>query len=251
MMTLRIGISACISHPDPDRPAFKNKALFFAERSMLNWLMVGGAIPCLLPPPKGPITTAALIDSVDGLLLPGGPDIAPQSYGEMPMAPAKAGDAARDAYELNLIHAALARGMPVFGVCRGLQLVNVALGGSVCQDVKRQLPDAMQHSDGKLSDALQHDVTLVHGSRLAALYGGQRGGRVNSVHHQAVGRVGPGLTVEARADDGVVEALREADCPRFLAGVQWHPEFSRPGDGLLDATILRDDFFAAIRKWRA
>lgn len=250
-MTLRVGISACVSHPDPNRQTFKNKALFFAERSMMNWVMAGGAVPCLLPPPQEPMTAEALIASVDGLLLPGGPDINPQTYGELPKTPQGGGDAMRDAYELELVRAALARRLPIFGVCRGMQLLNVALGGSVCQELSERLTSPLKHSDDDIREALQHGVTLVPGSRLADLYGGRQGGRTNSVHHQAVGRVGRDLMVEARADDGVIEALRADDGAQFVAGVQWHPEFSRAGDGLLDATVLRDDFLDAARTWRA
>jgi putative glutamine amidotransferase len=135
-------------------------------------------------------------------------------------------DAARDEYEIALVRAASAADLPILAICRGLQLMNVAAGGSLIQDVPSQVGNAVPHQVADPKDAIAHEVSLVPGSRLEQLMGHAAvAGRlpVNSRHHQAVGRVAGGFVVTSLAPDGVVEAL-ERPGARFCVGVQWHPE---------------------------
>lgn len=254
---LHVGVAACFFHADPTRPVFKGKTLLYMEESLSHWLMAGGAVPHLLPTPAGPIDAGDLIAGVEGLVLQGGSDLSPRSYGEEPIRPEWAGDQVRDLYETELIRAAMEQDRPILGICRGLQMLNVALGGTLHQDVATQCPGAQVHRDWERYDRVQHDLAFEPGSRLAGLYGGRPGGRVNSVHHQAVKTLGRGLCVEARSvPDGVIEAVRyqpgtpDDDAP-FVYAVQWHPEFQDRRDASLLATApLREMFFQELASRR-
>jgi putative glutamine amidotransferase len=161
----------------------------------------------------------ALADNFDAVVINGGGDVAPARYGATRHPRTYGVEERRDEFEIDLVRAAAARGVPVLGICRGIQLVNVALGGTLVQHV----PEAVGR-DHMCADALDqrvHEVVLARGSRLAALYGRDRLS-VNSIHHQAVGRPGPGLRVTATALDGTAEGIESRD-GRIL-GVQWHPE---------------------------
>ena len=184
---LRIGVSACFFHADPERPVFKGKTLLYAEESMLALLGRGGALAYLVPrPTPGGLPIDAYVDDLDGLLLQGGSDVSPLSYGEDPLRPQWAGDEPRDRYEIDLIRAFVDAGKPVFGICRGVQILNVAFGGTLYQDITTQQPGSFEHRDWDIYDHNLHEVELVEGSRLAAVYGGDGVVTVNSVHHQAV-----------------------------------------------------------------
>jgi putative glutamine amidotransferase len=159
-------------------------------------------------------------------VLPGGVDVDPARYEETRHATVTDVDAARDEYEIALVRAALEADLPVLAICRGLQVMNVAAGGSLIQDIPSQVGNAVPHQVAVPADAIAHDVSLGPGSRLEHLMGHAAvGGRlpVNSRHHQAVGRVAGGFVVTSLAPDGVVEAL-ERPGARFCVGVQWHPE---------------------------
>jgi putative glutamine amidotransferase len=252
----RIALSACFMHADPTRNLFKGKTLLYAEESMLRWIMSAGGVPFLVPRAEGPVSNADLLDGADALVLQGGADMAPQSYGEEPLRPEWSGDAIRDAYELALIHDCLAHGIPVLGVCRGAQVLNVALGGTLWQDIQTQHPDGRVHRNWEIYDQHGHDVSIEPGSWLGRWYQGQldAGARVNSVHHQGLRTLGRGVVVEARSvPDGVVEAVRcEPDGGRaFAYGVQWHPEFMTPGEaGALDPRVLLQAFLSEARERR-
>ncbi len=247
---LRIGLSACFLHPDPERKLFRNMTLLYMEKAMVDWLLAAGVLPWLIPPASAGFHPRELLGLVDGLLVQAGSDVAPPSYGQQPLKPEWEGDAVRDAYEIELILESLERRLPVFGVCRGHQVLNVALGGSLVQDIPRQLPDAIVHRDPDVYERHGHQVRLLEGGRLRELYGVESGW-VNSVHHQAIDALAPGLVVEARCEpDGLIEAVRlRADS--FACGVQWHPEFQRSsGTGGLSFAPLLDDFLAAAREYR-
>ncbi|MCB1323659.1 MAG: gamma-glutamyl-gamma-aminobutyrate hydrolase family protein [Spirochaetales bacterium] len=261
----RIGLSACLMHPDFERDLFKGKRLLYAEESMVHWVLESGCMPVLLPTWQAAHRFGAeeIVKHVDGLLLQGGADVAPESYGSTARRPAWAGDIHRDAYETELIVAALRQDRPILGVCRGLQILNVAFGGTLFQDVSEEVPGSLVHRNPVLYDQNRHAIRLEEGSGLQALYPGSREVTVNSVHHQAVRDAAQGFQIEATSTaDGVIEAMRLVD-PRaaerltrqqtnvlpYVVGVQWHPEFQSPEDhDLLDRGPLLDSFIAAVQK---
>jgi len=243
---LKIGLSACFFHADPTRPIFKNKTLQYMEQSMGNWVMASGALPLMLPRASGSVGVPMLIEEVDGLLLQGGSDVAPRSYGSSPHKPEWLGDHERDLYEIELLNECLRVGKPVLGICRGLQLINVAFGGTLCQDLESKRPDSQVHRDWTVYEELHHEVVFEPESRLCEFYPGNSGGRVNSIHHQAVEDLAEGLIIEARSEeDGVIEALHRPG-KSYLYAVQWHPEFIEPGaPDLLSPSPILHSFLSA------
>jgi putative glutamine amidotransferase len=252
---LKIGISACFFHPDPKRAVFKGKTLQYVEQEMAHWVMQKDAMALMIPSPDGEsrrpgsrVSVADYARELDGLVLMGGSDVAPESYGEAPLEPAWAGDRIRDDYEIGLYRAFVAAGKPVLGVCRGAQVINVALGGTLYQDIALQLPGALNHRDWDIYDRNAHATELVAGSGLARLYPGVMLTKTNSVHHQAVKDLGRDLVVEAWSEpDRVIEAIRWTG-PSYVFAVQWHPEFHDGRDrSLIDDTPMLDDFLAHAR----
>ena len=247
---LRIGVSACFFHADPDRALFKGKTLVYAEESMLEYVMREGAFPLMLPRIYEALDVRRVVDQIDGLLLQGGTDVSPLSYGEAPMRPEWSGDKARDDYEIALIKECVSQKIPIYGICRGAQILNVAMGGTMYQDVETQNPGALVHRKWEVYDELEHEVEIYAGTHLASLYGTGPGLRINSIHHQAIKDVAPGFKVEAISPkDGIIEAIRMESEGAYTVGVQWHPEFIRKDQNhLLDPAILMKDFLAAV--WR-
>jgi putative glutamine amidotransferase len=186
--------------------------------------------------------------SLDGLVLQGGADVSPAMYGETPLKAEWAGDRIRDSYEMELVNEFIERGKPILGICRGLQLINVAFGGSLFQDLPTQLANSLEHRSDQF-DQHSHEVRFDPGSGLARLYPELAKARVNSIHHQAIKNLGRDLEVEARSEeDHVIEAIRWKG-PSYVFGVQWHPEFHPPGDNsLLNCTPIVDEFLAAARR---
>ncbi len=184
-------------------------------------IMEAGGTPLLLPVTTDETLLNAYLDVVDGVLFSGGDDIDPSTYGEDQAQ--GLGDVCplRDRYEIPLCRLALQRRMPVLGICRGLQLVNVALGGTLYQDLPSQYSGCIRHGQKQRGKYASHRVTLQAGSKLHGLYGDTA--LVNSFHHQAAKDVAPSLTVTATGPDGVIEGLEMAEHPYFVA-VQWHPE---------------------------
>ena len=247
---LMVGVSACFFHADPNRPIFTGKTLQYVEQSIAHWVMSSGALAVMIPSPegdtkKGDVTLGDYAERLDALVLEGGSDVWPGSYGEQPLESRWSGDRVRDVYEKQLLEAFAARGKPVLGVCRGLQLMNVALGGTLYQDIDTQRPGPIRHRDAVVYDRNFHEVEFVPGTRLAALHGGTARATVNSVHHQAIKDLAPGLVVEARSPaDGLVEAVRLPG-GSYMAAVQWHPEFHRRDEGTLDDAPMLADFLEA------
>lgn len=204
----------------------------------LQAVRAAGGLPVLLPAPAG----VAPLHETQGLLLAGGRDVDPPLYGQAPdprVVETLDIDRERDEMELALIAAALERALPVLGICRGIQVLNVALGGTLVQDLSLRGLDAAAHQQRRRQPeppewAPVHDVRLEADSRLARLLGAPAVG-VNSFHHQAVDEVAPGLRATGRAPDGVVEGLESAD-DRFIVGVQWHPE--RMGDATPQRALI-------------
>jgi len=233
---IRIGVSPRLFHPEPGARGVHTKLLDYLEHSVADWIGSRGALAFLLPLSD---RAGDYAQALDGLVLQGGADISPLAYGEAPLKPEWAGDALRDRYEIALVRAFTAARKPVLGICRGAQLINVALGGSLHQDVP-----AHRTQD---YDLHAHEVRLEPESGLARLYGESGPRRVVSIHHQAIKRLAPNLVVEARAEDGVIEAVRGTGAS-YVCAVQWHPEFHGGRDGFLDGGPLLDEFLQAARQ---
>jgi putative glutamine amidotransferase len=176
-----------------------------------------GARPVLVPPSEDAVEET--LDALDGLVFSGGSDLDPQTYGQDPHPETREVVPERDRAEIALLEAALARDVPVLAVCRGSQVLNVALGGDLVQHLPEVVGDEKhKHTPGQFAD---HDVSLEEGTRLAELLGEHA--PVKSHHHQGLGRLGAGLREAARAEDGTLEAI-EDPTKRFALGVLWHPE---------------------------
>jgi putative glutamine amidotransferase len=191
--------------------------------------------------------TMAVVERAHALLLTGGGDVDPVLYGEAPHETFQPSEAGRDEYEVSLIKAAAKAGMPIFAICRGMQVLNVALGGTLVQDIPTMVNGAVHHAVLEPRYAIAHEVWVAKGSRLDELMGDKLEGetaQVNSRHHQAVKTVAPGWEVSATAPDGVVEAIEQPG-DVFRLAVQWHPEnFWRTGE----FRPLFEGFVEAARK---
>ena len=182
-----------------------------------------GLIPLIVPPLNDPTRVGEILDSAGGLLLTGGEDVNPELYGATPHPKLGEIQPTRDATELALLKAARDRGLPVLAICRGIQLLNVAYGGTLYQDLPSENPSSVHHDSEKSRDSRTHDVTITAGTRLAAATGATTMA-VNSYHHQAVRQLGAGLRVTAVAPDGVIEGVEVDDPSWWVLSVQWHPE---------------------------
>jgi len=196
-------------------------------RTRLNVAYTAAARTAGLRPYILPVLAAddanTMLEGMDGLLLTGGEDIGPEHYGERPHPSVAGVHDGRDAFELALVRAARARGLPTLAVCRGMQVANVALGGTLVQDIPSQLSGALAHAGGGARSDRTHSVHLTPGSRLARACGATEF-TVNSSHHQSLGRIAPGLVVTALAPDGVIEGVEWNDDAWWMLGAQWHPE---------------------------
>ena len=190
----------------------------------LSAVELAGGAPVVIGPTGNDDSRLAVLSRLDGLVLSGGGDVAPHNYGEPPGDLLWYVDERRDWAELQMARWALAKGLPILAICRGIQVLNVAAGGTLYQDVGTQVSGALTHPTlaGRPMAAIDHTVEVNAGSRLASIVG-SGGLGVNSAHHQAAKSVGPGLVVTARAPDGVIEGLEQPAHP-FCVGVQWHPE---------------------------
>jgi putative glutamine amidotransferase len=184
---------------------------------------MSGAIPLLLPFTASRALMRQYIDRLDGLVISGGAfDIHPSYYNEKPIKEIGAIKEDRTEFELEMTHLALKRDLPLLGICGGAQAINVALGGSLYQDIATQAPRANQHEQGTKKEIGGHKVIIARGTRLKTILR-RRSLEVNTTHHQAVKALGRGLVVNATAEDGLIEGI---ESPRhlFVLGVQWHPE---------------------------
>jgi putative glutamine amidotransferase len=191
--------------------------------SYLHALEAAGLVPLVVPPLDGSSDVESILRAVHGLVLTGGEDIDPSRYGAEPRPPTHAAHARRDACEIALTLAARHLALPTLAICRGVQLANVALGGTLVQDIPSERTDALVHDGGSARNARVHEVRIEPGSRLASAIG-TSSLTVNSSHHQAVDCVAPRLRVNAAAPDGVSEGLEWAASDWWMVGVQWHPE---------------------------
>jgi len=216
------------------------------NQTYVNALVRAGAAPLLLPNVVDTDLLRALYENLDGLLLSGGGDIDPTRYGEPNHEKCGRINAERDEAELTLTRWVVEDGKPLLAICRGIQILNVALGGSLYQDIEAQVPDPLEHTwyPEHPRQHRSHTVAVTPGTRLAQIFEGASL-PVNSLHHQALKDLAPPLTVSARASDKVVEAVELCSPAHgrhpFALGVQWHPEDLAPDDarqqGLFDSLV--------------
>ena len=219
-----IGITSYWRHAVMD--AWALDAAFIAQ-GYIEGVRLGGGRAIVLPPdPLWSDDPGDVLDMLDGLVVAGGEDIGPELYGHDRHPRTGAKHDRRDGAELGVLRGALERDLPVLGICRGIQLLNVACGGTLVQ----HLEDVIDQTPHRLDDANwgEHEVVTVEGSRLREIVGERP--RVRSHHHQGIGDVGAGLSVTAHAHDGTIEGLEVAE-GRFCVGVLWHPEADVPGSG--------------------
>ncbi len=197
------------------------------QRYYIAVALAGGA-PTLIPLlDDEPEALRAVYEACDGILIPGGVDVDPKHFGEAPHPKLGRIDGARDRVEMQVTRWAVEDQKPLLGLCRGLQVINVTMGGTLWQDLEDQVPDAIKHdyfpTYGFGRDHLAHEVTLTRGSRLRHLMEHDRI-PVNSMHHQGIKMLAPSLVASAVAPDGLIEAVESGADDHFMVGVQWHPE---------------------------
>jgi putative glutamine amidotransferase len=241
-----IGVTATLKE---DAELAATRPLGFFVRSDLDYVAgvaEAGGVPVILPP----ILEAAeeMARGIDGLLLTGGPDLDPSYYGEEPLPELDVTLPARDAFEVEILGHALQRGVPVFGICRGMQVLNVALGGTLYQDLPSQLhPDLIAHRQQMAKWQWTHEVEVDAASKVAKIVQ-VTDLRVNSYHHQAIKGLADGLVAVASASDGVIEAVESRDLSeRWLIGVQWHAEAMREMEGPEHRNLFEAHVAAAER----
>ena len=207
-------------------------------------LQQAGGLPVMLPMTDDPADLSQLLEGMDGLLLTGGADVDPALYGEGRLPATRPVFRDLDDFELALVCLALERDVPTLGICRGMQVINVALGGTLIQDLPTQHPGGHLHAQETPPNEPSHSVSVRRNTLLHQLAGAEVMD-VNSKHHQAVRDVAPGLVVSARSDDGVIEAV-EMPTRRYLCAVQWHPELMWATDGVQRA-LMRQFVEACLR----
>lgn len=229
----RIALSACIIHEDPERKLFKGKALQFSEQKMALAVWRNGGLPIQLLDLKDREALELELERCDGLLLQGGADVSPESYGETPMRPEWHGDLVRDRFEIAAMQVALELGKPVLGICRGIQVMNTCLGGTLYQDINTQVEGSLVHRDWHRYEVIEHQVRMAADSWIAETWAehseaneaGEPEMLTNTIHHQAIKEVAEELRPVAWAPDGIIEGVEHIDEDRWIVGVQWHPEW--------------------------
>ena len=238
-----IGVTCATGSGGENRPL-----IFRINQAYARAIALAGGVPVLIPSLGVSDGLRALYDTIDGILLPGGADIAPSYYGEEPHPTADTPDVPLDETEIALARWALAEAKPVLGICRGQQVLNVAAGGTLIQDIPSELPGALTHRV-EPRNSIAHPIVVEPDSRLADLLGALEV-PVNSLHHQSVDKVAPGLVVTARAPDGVAEGLEHPDHP-FAVAVQFHPEELVPGHAASERLLQRFVAEAGARRQRS
>jgi putative glutamine amidotransferase len=243
MTSIWVGVSCNYMSAEP-RKFYPKKELQYAENSLLQSVSLAGGVPLLLPflePLHTPEKTASLfLERLDAVLIAGGADIDPAEYNEALVEERWRGYPPRDRLEIALIHEARRQKKPILGICRGHQLLNVALGGSLYQDLPSMRPSDITHRDQEAYDKLGHLIRVESNSHLARLLGaGEQ--RVNSVHHQGIKQLAKGLIATAFSPDGLIEAVEGEGC----LGIQWHPEWMQDQEA---GRVIFQDFISRAGK---
>lgn len=230
----RIGVSGVVrTWDEADRTG--------VNAAYLRSLLAVGGIPLVLSPLIGPSLALRAMDGIDGVVLTGGEDVHPAWYGAEPSPLLSPPSQERDLFELALFAVARQRNLPILGICRGIQLINVALGGTLFQDLPSERPGRVNHRPDGARDARSHQVRLQPGSRAAEALG-KTSLTVNSSHHQAINRLAPGLVASGWSEDDIIEAAESRPGEPWLLAVQWHPEEmhgdrAAPEQGLFAALV--------------
>lgn len=235
-------------YKDPSRVVFGHKNLTYMENDMVHYLAREGVMPYLLPDLSDELLKPYL-EEADGFVVQGGSDLSPESYGEPFLNKEKwPGDKYRDDFELKVIHYAFENNKPLYGICRGFQVLNAYFGGTLYQDINTEVDTTQVHRDADKYDHINHSIDVVEGGLLHKLYGKEKI-QVNSVHHQAVKKLGDRLVNDGvSSSDQIIEAFHY-DGDQCVIGVQWHPEFSPTlGNKVCDPKPLYDYFLEEVKK---
>ena len=218
-----IGITADSSECEPTGSRTNREGLYSLASRYCDAIENAGGLPIIIPHSRSRTQIRHLLRRIDGLLISGGGfDIDPAYYGEQPIAELGKINSQRTFTELQSIACGLDRDLPMLGICGGAQAINVALGGSLYQDIATQLPAAQKHQQEERSDSYGHVVEVARGTLLYKICRRQRL-KVNTTHHQAIRKLGKGLAINATAPDGLIEGI-ESKQHSFVLGLQWHPE---------------------------
>lgn len=196
----------------------------YTPKAYIDAVIAAGGLPLLIPPETKPDQVMQLRETLDGILIIGGSDIDPALYGAETHSAVQLDGRPRDDFEIALVRAAVETGWPLFGICRGLQVINVAMGGTLYTHIPDQLPKALTHNQNTVTHRsyLAHEVTFQSSARITEIMDCQQV-HVNSLHHQGICRLGAGLTATGASPDGLIESIEIPSHP-FAVGVQWHPE---------------------------
>ena len=248
---LKIGFTPAFMYPDPNRAVFGKKTLNYLEADMAKYFMKKGVMPILIPLLEEE-DLEAFIGELDGIVLQGGSDIDPTCYNTPYLNKDRwPGDLPRDQYELLILKHAFQKKMPTFGICRGFQVLNIFLEGTLYQDLGEEIQTPIKHRDADEYDHVYHFVELKNNSLLHQLHG-ESEIIVNSIHHQGVKTLGKNLEVEAISkEDNLVEAFKLNDDKHWVYGVQWHPEFFHTiQEKLSNEDLLTSTFINKVKEFK-